>query len=114
MAARPHARGRRRLDFLPPGRPGTVARSTTVCYNAFSAVGGLTEPAMSALHVLLITNRPAVHAFLEEHGARSIPRITATQLPLCTEGLDQHHRDVHDAQVAMIDVGADPDADHGD
>jgi DNA-binding NarL/FixJ family response regulator len=65
---------------------------------------------MSALHVLLITNRPAVHAFLEEHGARSIPRITATQLPLAIEGLDQHARDVHDAQVAMIDVGADPDA----
>src|SRR5919109_5409190 len=65
---------------------------------------------MTALHVLLITNRPAVHAFLEEHGARSIPHITATQLPLATEGLDQHARDVHDPQVAMIDVGADPDA----
>jgi DNA-binding NarL/FixJ family response regulator len=50
-----------------------------------------------------------VHAFLEEHGARSIPRITASQMPLAVESVEQHARDVGEAQVAMIDVGADPD-----
>ncbi len=65
---------------------------------------------MTALHVLLMTNRPSVHAFLEEHGARSIPRITATQVPLSVDGLESHARDLQEADVAMIDVGADPDA----
>jgi DNA-binding NarL/FixJ family response regulator len=65
---------------------------------------------MSALHVLLITNRPAVHAFVDEHGARSIPRLTTTAIPLCPGALAHHPRDVQDAQAAMIDVGADPDA----
>jgi DNA-binding NarL/FixJ family response regulator len=65
---------------------------------------------MNALHVLLITNRPAVHAFLDEHGARSIPRITATSVPLSAQALALHVRDIQDAQVAMVDVGADPDA----
>ncbi|HEY3063376.1 MAG TPA: hypothetical protein VGL99_30765 [Chloroflexota bacterium] len=65
---------------------------------------------MSALHILLITNRPAVHAFVDEHGARSIPRITSTSIPLSVEALSQHARDIQEAQSAMIDVGADPDA----
>lgn len=64
---------------------------------------------MIALHVLLLTNRPSVHAFLDEHGARSIPRITTTSVPLSVEGLAQHTRDINDAHAAMVDVGADPD-----
>ncbi len=65
---------------------------------------------MTALRVLLITNRPSVHAFLQEHGARSIPTITATHVPLALDALPSHMRDLNDANVAMIDVGADPDA----
>jgi DNA-binding NarL/FixJ family response regulator len=64
---------------------------------------------MSALHVLLITNRPAVLSFLEEHGTHTSPRLTATSIPLSAEALDQHAHQVQDAQVAMVDVGADPD-----
>jgi hypothetical protein len=45
---------------------------------------------MSALHVLLLTNRPSLHAFLDEHGARSIPRISSTSMPLSVEALGQH------------------------
>jgi len=65
---------------------------------------------MSALHVLLITNRPSVHAFLDEHGGRSIPRLNTTSMPLSVDALGQHTRDINDAQAAMVDVGADPDA----
>jgi DNA-binding NarL/FixJ family response regulator len=64
---------------------------------------------MSALRVLLITNRPSAHAFLDEHGARSIPRISAASMPLSVEAVALHAREIQEAQAAMIDVGADPD-----
>jgi DNA-binding NarL/FixJ family response regulator len=65
---------------------------------------------MNALHVLLISNRPAVQSFLDVHGARSVPPISITSIPLSAEALDQHAEQVHEAEAAMVDVGADPDA----
>src|SRR5262245_8437605 len=82
----------------PPHLPPRVSARTPV-----------EAQAMTALNVLLISNRPSVHAFLNEHGGRSIPRIAAMNVPLALDALASHGRDVQDADVAMIDVGADPD-----
>jgi DNA-binding NarL/FixJ family response regulator len=65
---------------------------------------------MSALHVLLISNRPAVQAFLDVHSAGSVPPLSITAIQLSAEALEQHAHEIHAADVAMIDVGADPDA----
>ena len=64
---------------------------------------------MSALHVLLLSNRPSVHAFLDEHGARSIPRFTTSSISLSVESLGLHARDINEAHAAIVDVGAEPD-----
>lgn len=43
------------------------------------------------------------------HGAGSMPPISITSIPLSADALDRHGDQVDAAEVAMIDVGADPD-----
>jgi DNA-binding NarL/FixJ family response regulator len=63
---------------------------------------------MSGLHVLLVTNRPAIRAIFAELGRSPDGGFSLGSAPLGVEAVAGRKHELAEADVAVIDVGSDP------
>lgn len=68
------------------------------------------RPSSEPSHLLLVTNRPPVHAFFAGVGRRSGGAYVLTQLPIEPDAVAQAGDDVEEATAAVVDAGLDPAA----
>jgi DNA-binding NarL/FixJ family response regulator len=59
--------------------------------------------------ILLVTNRPSVHAFFSEQLRVANAPLALVAIPLSKCSLDDYRDDLEQAAAAIIDIGADPD-----
>lgn len=64
-------------------------------------------PSTEPFHLLLVTNRPPVHAFFAGLGRRSAGAYALTQLPVEPDAVTEARHDLEGASAAVVDAGLD-------